>query len=456
VTQRVPGPGRLRFLFELPEVRRNPLAYLCRSVAEYGDIFRIGFGPVTIFVVNDPEAVNRVLVEKSTEYVKGRSARALSRILGQGLITSGGELWRRQRTMIQPAFQRDFLSGLIGTMTTSVDSMLSGWPAKQGDIGIDMHEEFSRLAIRIVGKTLFGVDIGDQSSQLTRAFAEANAHADYYVKRVFMLPAWAPTPRGLAVQRTKRTLRSLVQHIIDEHRKAERSDLLSLMIEVPDETGQRMSDSQIHDEVLTMVAAGHETVANTLTWCFYLLGAHPEIQRKLHTEVAAVLADRTPTLADLPKLAYTSSVVQEAMRLYPPIWSIEREATVDDDLLGHRIPAGSSLALFTYGVHRHERYWEQPEEFRPERFSPEQSERRPRSIYLPFGAGPRRCIGNNFAMMEAEITLAMVVQRFWLFPVPNHPVEPEPLISLRPRYGLRMTVEARRGVTTRNTGSAQV
>lgn len=424
-------------------LRRDPLAFARRVIAEYGDIVRLQLGPIRAFLLNDPDAVHAVLVEKSKDYLKGRSARAVGRILGQGLITSEGELWRKQRRLIQPAFHREYLGGLVATMVDAVDSMLADWSMNKQQNVFDVHSEMMRLTLRIIGPALFSVNIDDRTSEVATAFAAANAHADYYAKALFLLPTWVPTPRGLAVRRTMRTLGSLVRRIIEEHRTKERSDLVSMLMASRDEeSGERMSDRQLHDEVLTMVAAGHETTATALSWCFYLLSNHPAAERLLHAEVNAVLGDRSPALADLPKLIYTSWIVQETMRLYPPVWIIERETSVDDELRGYRIPAGSSVSVFIYGLQRHERYWDSPGDFKPERFSPDRCEGRPRSIYLPFGEGPRMCVGGNFAMMEAQIILAMIAQRYRLAVVPNHAVEMEPLITLRPKYGLQVRAEA--------------
>jgi cytochrome P450 len=328
-------------------------------------------------------------------------------------------------------------------MANAVRLMLEGWSTKEGK-AFDIHEEMMRVTLRIVAETLFSVTIDDRTSEVAKAFAAANEHADAFTKAMFLMPSWIPTPRNLSVKRTLRTLGSLVERIIEDHRSLERADLLTMLMAArDDETGERMSDHQLHDEILTMTAAGHETTANLLTWCFYLLADHPAVEEMLHAEVSAVLGDRTPQLADLAKLNYTNWVLQETMRLYPPVWNFERQAIADDEVLGYHITAGSSMVIFVFGVHRHERHWENPNEFRPDRFSPPQSETRHRTCYLPFSTGPRRCIGNNYAMMEAQIVLAMIVQRYRLRMVANHPVELEPLITLRPRYGVRVTAESR-------------
>jgi cytochrome P450 len=441
-----PGPTVRDVLRAPSELRRDPLGYAVRLVAEYGDIVRVRLGPMAVWVLNDPDAAHHVMVERHKNYRKGRSTRAVGRILGQGLVTTDGDVWRQHRHLMQPAFHQEALHGLVQTMTNAVESMLGGWPAA-GSHPFDLHAEMMRVTLRIIGETLFGVVIDDPGSEIAKAFDRANADANYFARRVWWLPPWVPTPRNLAVRRTLRTLKSMVDRIIDEHRTRECGDLLSMLMAARDEaSGSGLTDAQLHDEVLTIVAAGHETSANVLTWCFHLLAQHPDVEKKLSDEIDSVLAGRTPRLTDLPKLTYTACVFQEVMRLYPPLWALEREAIGDDEVGGFHVAAGSSVAIFLYGLHRHERYWKQPHEFRPERFSADQ-ETRPRSVYLPFGAGPRRCIGHNFAMMEAQIVLSMVVQRYRIRVVPDHPVVPQALITLHPKHGLRVTAELRSAAT---------
>jgi cytochrome P450 len=436
-----PGPDTLTVIRMIGELRRDPLRFSERLAAQYGDIVKLQLGPIRSFLVSHPEAFHHVLIEKNKEYVKGRSRRAVSRILGQGLITSEGELWRQQRKLIQPAFHRAVLDRLTAMMITSVDGMLEDWERTKQKTVFDLHAEMMRLTLRIIGQTLFSVDIDDEASAFARGFAQANAHADHYAKALVLLPAWVPTPRGLAVRRTVQALHGLVRQLIDEHRARERADLLSMLMAARDEeTGEQMKDRQLYDEMLTMIAAGHETTATTLSWCFYLLSKNPEVLRNLRDELTAVLGDRPPEAADLPKLTYTNWVVQETLRLYPSVWMMERETCADDEILGYRVPAGSSISLFVYGMQRHKQFWDDPDSFRPERFAPELCEARPRSVYAPFGAGPRRCIGANFAMMEAQIILAMIAQRFQVTVAPGREVKMDPLITLRPKQGIPVTI----------------
>jgi cytochrome P450 len=425
-------------------MRSDLLRFCARAVEAYGDIVQLRLGPARVVLLNDAEAAHRVFVDRSKDYVKTSSARAVGRVLGQGLITSNGDLWRRQRRLVQPVFHREVLGRLVSTMTDAVASMLRDWSVHRAQTTFDVQDEMMRLTLRIIGRTMFSVDIDDSNSQLAKAFSEANEQVHHYVKSFFLLPAWIPTPRNLALRQTLRTLDSLVSRIIREHRTTTRSDLLSMLLSVRDEfSDEAMTDRQLQDEVLTIVAAGHETTAIVLTWCFYLLSTHPDVERRLSAELTHVLGSRTPQLEDLPHLTYTAAVLQEAMRLFPPVWISECKAMVSNDVLGYRIQAGSSVLVFTYGIHRNERYWENPSDFDPDRFSPERAATRPRSTFLPFGAGPRKCVGDSFALMEAQIALAMIIQRYKLKVVPNHRVEIAPLVTLRPKYGLRVTAEPR-------------
>jgi cytochrome P450 len=444
MTSQAPGPGRIEMLADIPELRRDMLAYCAQAIERYGDIVQLRIGPVRAFIVNDPDAAHRVLVDRNKDYVRTYSARAVSRILGKGLITSSGDLWRRQRRIIQPIFHSQVINGLVDSIASAVDSMLNTWSLREPSRAFDMHEEMMRLTLLVIGRTLFSIEIDDRNSDIGKAFSDANAHADYYAKKFFLFPAWVPTPRNVAIRQTLRKLGALVSRIVDEHRATNRSDLLSMLLAARDEdTGAPMSDRQLHDEILTLVAAGHETTANLLSWCFHLLSSNPAIEQRVHAEVSNVLGLRRPTLADLANLPFTTCVLQETMRLYPPVWMIDREAMVDDELNGYRVPVGSHVLVFTYGLHRHHAHWDQPSLFDPERFLPERSEGRHRGSYLPFSIGPRRCVGSSLALMEAQIALAMIVQRYSVTVVPNHPVEMAAMVTLRPKHGIQVTAGPR-------------
>jgi cytochrome P450 len=302
-----------------------------------------------------------------------------------------------------------------------------------------------RLTFRIVGHTLFSVDLDGDADRIGVAVTDAILHANDYVASLVRMPSWMPTPANARFKRALAVMDGMVQRIIDEHRRGKpKDDVLSMLMAARDEdTKDSMSDRQLRDEILTIVLAGHETTANLLAWTLFLLSKHPDVERRVHREVTDVVGDRAPTLADLPKLAFTTHVLEESMRLYPPAWSFERQAIADDVVGGYEVKAGTIVALSPYVLHRHPRYWDNPEGFDPDRFSPERSAGRPRYAYLPFGAGPRTCIGNGFAMMEGQLLLATLIQKHRLVLVSGAPIELEPMVTLRPKGGIHMVIEER-------------
>jgi cytochrome P450 len=301
-----------------------------------------------------------------------------------------------------------------------------------------------RLTLHIVGRALLTMDLTAHADQVGRNMTIANQSLSEF--NLSTLMPWLPSPANLRFKKATRELRSLVLKIIADRRREGRDygDLLSMLLAVRDEeTGEGMNDEQLRDEVLTLILAGHETTATALSWIWYLLSQHPEVEAKLHAELDEVLGGRTPAMSDLANLNYTGMVVDEAMRLYPPVWGVGRAAIDDDEIMGYRIPKGSNLALVQWFAHRHPAFWENPEGFEPERFSAERSAGRPRYAFFPFGGGPRMCIGNIFALTEAQLVLAAVAQRYRLRMVPGHRIELQPLVTLRSRYGVKVTLERR-------------
>jgi cytochrome P450 len=438
---RVRGVPLFGLLFE---VWRDPIAMMMRAWREHGDVVACSMGPYEYLFVNDPEAVQHVLVHNAKGYVKSPNYRGIKLVVGEGLLTSEGEHWRRQRKLTQPAFHRDRLAGFGKTMVDDTMHTVDRWSKRVGQT-IDVHDEMMRLTFRIVGHTLFSVNLDDDADRIGVAVTEAIHHANDYVASPVRVPSWVPTPANARFKRALAVMDDVVQRIIEEHRRGEpKDDVLSMLMAARDEeTKDAMSDRQLRDEILTIVLAGHETTANLLAWTLYLLSKHPDVERRVHREVTDVVGDRRATLADLSKLTFTTHVLEESMRLYPPAWSFERQATEDDVVAGYEVKAGTIVALSPYLLHRHPRHWDNPEGFDPERFSPERSAGRPRYAYLPFGAGPRTCIGNGFAMMEAQLLLATLVQKHRLVLVSGPPVELEPMVTLRPKGGIRMIIEER-------------
>jgi cytochrome P450 len=433
----LPGVPYLGSFFD---AKRDPLGLFERCSELGGDGTHLRFGPYHYLLVQTVEGVHRVLVENARAYHKSPNYRGLKLVLGNGLITSEGEFWKRQRKLAQPAFHRERLALLAGAMARDTADLLARWET-EGEGVFDLHDAMMKLTLRIVGHTLFSTDVQDDGA-LGRAFTVALERANEEATTILHLPVWVPTPRNRRFREALAVLDGLVQRIIAERRRtpegARPRDLLSMLLEARDDDGVGMSDAQLRDEVLSLVGAGHETTANALTWTFLLLAEHPDVARRVCEEARSALGERLPTMDDLPRLALARRVVEESMRLYPPVWVLERVAVEDDVVCGMRVPRGTLLGVSPWCLHRDPRYWPDPARFDPERFTPEAVASRPRYAYLPFGAGPRVCIGNNFAMMEAQLLLAMIARRHHFERAPWHRVTLEPSVTLRPRGGLPM------------------
>jgi cytochrome P450 len=424
---------------------RDPLVFLGKVFREYGDIVQMRFFNLRIFAIAHPDGIKHALQENHRNYTKSFDYQILARLLGNGLVTSEGDLWLRQRRLMQPMFHKQKIAAFGAMMVDCAGALLERWDAraKSGE-AFDVTPEMMRLTLQIVGRALLTMDLTGQADVIGRDMTITNERFAEF--DLGMFAPWLPTPANLRFNRAVRELRALVLDIIAKRRAEGRDygDLLSMLLAVRDEeTGEGMSDEQLRDEVLTLILAGHETTATALSWIWYLLSQHPEVEAKLHTELDAVLGGRAPAMADLANLTYTGMVVDEAMRVFPPVWAVGRAAIADDEIMGYHIPKGSNLMLSQYYAHRHPQFWENPERFDPERFSPERAGGRPRYAFFPFGGGPRMCIGNIFALTEAQLILASVAQRYRLRLVPNHPIEVNPLVTLRPRYGVKVTLERR-------------
>jgi cytochrome P450 len=443
-----PGPRGHLLWGVLPEARRDVLGLLLGAARQYGDVVRYRLGPMTSHLISHPDGVRRVLQDHVDNYTKDHfSYRLVSRVAGNGLLTSQGSFWLRQRRLAQPAFHRQRISAMAEGMTRATAAMLERWaaPAARGE-PVTMVEEMMRLTLTIVGEALFGASVGDKVAVVGGAFNVLSEQTTTRFRTLRLLPPVLPTRYDREFRAASRALRGTVMDLITERRQRDedRGDLLSmLMLARDEETGEAMTDEQLRDEVLTMLVAGHETTATTMSWVWALLEQHPHVEAKLHAELDAVLGGRLPTAGDVPRLGYTRMVVEEAMRLYPPAYVYSRAVKEDDVIGGFRIPGGTLLDLSPYVTHRHPDFWERPDEFLPERFSPEAAAQRPRYAYFPFSGGPRQCIGNGFAMMEAQLILATVAQRYRPRCVPGHVLTPEPLITLRPKGGLPMNLESR-------------
>jgi cytochrome P450 len=441
--RRAPGPRGRFLLGNLLEFRKDVLKLLLDSQRAFGDVVRFRLGPIIVHLVNHPDHIRHVLLTRHDIYNKDtRSSAKIRSITGEGLLTSNGAFWLRQRRLMQPTFSPQRLSRFVGVMAESTTQMLERWTKRvEKDRPLDIASEMMALTFTIVGKALFGADLGGEAEMVERASTQTLEYTWRRLEKLVELPEWFPSLANWRFRRSLQALDRVVHRLISERRQSGEAanDLLALLLaRCDEETGQRMSDEQLRNETLTLLLAGHETTANALSWTWYLLANHPALRRRLAAEVAEVLGDRIPVAEDLPWLAYTAMVFKEAMRLYPPIWIMERRALMEDTIGGYIIPAGSSVVISPYVTHRDPRLWEDPERFDPERFAPQAVEGRDPQCYIPFGLGQRLCIGNHFALMEAQIVLALVVRAFSLDLVAGHPVEPKPGITLRLSQGLRM------------------
>jgi cytochrome P450 len=454
---KAPGPRSLSPFGNLPELQRDPLGVFMRDRARYGDVVRYRGGIWYAYLVSHPEDIKHVLQDNNQNYRKGFSYQVLRPVLGNGLLTNEGESWLRQRRLAQPAFHRARVARISGLMSDSIERLLRRWDEREDRAApIEVLHEMSRLTLEIVSRTLLGTEVGEQADRVGRAVAELQAHVNYRATHLFSLPEKYPTPRNRRFHSQLRLLDGIVYGIIERHRSAletagrrgeeprVRDDLLTMLLQARDEdSGEGMSDKQLRDEVMTIFLAGHETTANALTWTWFLLSRNPEVENCLRDELDSVLGGRRPTFDDLARLPYTRMVLEESLRLFPPAWAIGRFAAGPDEVGGYPIAAGSQLVMSTFVTHRHPDFWERPEVFDPERFSPARSAGRPRFAYFPFGGGPRQCIGSDFAMIEAQLALATIAQRYNLRLVPRQRVEPEPLVTLRPRNGMAMYLRPR-------------
>ncbi len=419
----------------------DPLAFGLDIARQYGDIAYYKAGPLHVYQLAHPDLARQILVEQPEKFVKSRFIkRAFRPFAGEGLLTSDGALWKQQRKLIRPAFHHGRLASygdIMMARALHMDDSLEDAHAIEIDV------EMAKVTLGIVVESLFGANFTRESDEITGLMVAVLNAANHRLNTVLRLPSWMPTRRNLREKRALARLDEMLHAVIATRRASgeQKEDLLSVLLAaVDEESGTRMSDQQLRDEMMTLFMAGHETTANALTWTWYLLSQHPDVEAKLVGELDQVLGGRAPTAADLPNLPYTEMVVREVLRLYPPAPGVAREPIEDVDIGGYVIPKGSLVMVNTYALQRDPRFFEDPERFDPERFVRGWEERVPRYAYLPFGGGPRICIGNGFAMMEARLILATLAQRCRLSLEPGQTVVPVQLVTVRPKDRVRMRV----------------
>ncbi len=428
-----------------PEMRRNPLRLLTEA-RRHGDLVRFRLGPYRIYLLSHPDYIEHVLRKNPRNYLKDGYEHI--EIVGNGLLSSEGDFWRRQRRLIQPAFHRARLVDMAQIMANAAENTSRRWRERTAGSGepLDIEAEMTRLTLEITGRALFGADVTGEAGGVGEALQTVLTLGFQRTGRFAPVPLAVPTRDNRRYRTAVKKLNGVVDGLF--HRRREdgetRRDLLSMLLEARDENGEGLGHRQLRDEAMTILTAGYETTARALTWTWYLLDENPAAREKLEDELDRVLGGRTPGFEDLGSLACTEMVFKESMRLMPPVWGLSRLVAEEDEVGGYRVPAGSRIVISQYVTHRHPDFWEEPEEFLPERFGPDGDAGRPKYSYFPFSEGPRQCIGNSFATMEAKLILATVAQGYRLHLVPGHPVEPEPSFTLKPRYGMPMTLEERK------------
>ena len=442
------GPRGNWLLGCLRQIQNDPLTLYRNAWSEYGDYVRVRILPkMYLFLVAHPDAIEHILFKNHKNYRKPDVVTRPSRLLmGNGIFTSEGDFWLRQRRIMQPVFLKHQLVKLGSFMGQAVDGLIEQWSKPGVPNSFDIVPEMMRLALRIASTALVGTDISADADDIGHAYRMAFEYVSYKMNGRLMLPLWIPTGRNREFKRSIALLDDVVIQIIESRRKAQTpiNDLLGLLMAAHDEeSGAGMSDQQLKDEVITLLTAGHETVGAALSWSWYLLGQNADVQEALRDEAAGRLQGRTPTIEDLPHLPLATAVFEESMRLYPPAWGVPREAIEADDLQGHPVPKGAIITLAQFITHRHPDFWTEPDRFDPTRFLPAPAQTRHKCAYFPFGGGPRICIGNHLAMIEGALVLAALAQRFHFTLVPGQTVAADATFTLRPKSGVQVIIRKR-------------
>ncbi|WP_117210192.1 cytochrome P450 [Allorhizocola rhizosphaerae] len=441
MTRQFSGPPVWAAFRQLRLMARDRLTMMTEAAA-HGDAVRLPVGHKVLYLFNHPEHARHVLTEHSANYHKGIGLVHARRALGDGLLTSEGELWRKQRKVIAPAFAGKHISRQAAVIAQEAEKLIEELRRCAGRGPVDVLAALTQLTLGVLGRTLLDADLRAFAS-IGRSFTAIQDQAMFELVTLSAVPMWIPLPRQLRFRRARRDLERIVDRLVAQRSAAgpDGDDVLTRLIEsAGSEPDPRVGRQRLRDELVTLLLAGHETTASTLGWSLYLIDRHPDVRQRLHDEAVEVLGDRRPTHEDLRRLTYTGMVIQEAMRLYPPVWMLPRKAIAADSIAGYRVPAGADVLICPYTLHRRPDMWPEPQRFEPERFAADRSSERSRFAYLPFGSGPRVCVGSHLGMAEATIVLAMIARELRLSTVPGYPVVAEPMLSLRVRGGLPMSV----------------
>ena len=426
------------------EFAKNPLAFIVKYSKLHGDTFYVNMRLSRFLLTSHPEAFKRLLQTNNKNYVKDKFYRKLKLALGEGLLMNEGESWMRQRRLAQPAFYKKRLLGLFETMVDISEDYLSSLEEHRGSgTAINITDEMYEVTSEIVVKTLLGAEIREDIEEIQKTILKTQSYIVKHIRRPVLafLAYFTGEHRQFKkdVNRFDKSIYSVIRS--RKGSNSEYNDLLSMLMDARDEeTGKPMTEKQLRDEVITIYVAGHETSSNALSWTWYLLASNPEVYGRVKEEVISTLGNERPTYEKIMSLKYTKQVLDESMRLYPPAWAVGREAVEEDEILGLKIKKKDMIFLSIYELHRHPEFWKDPDKFDPDRFLAEKNKDRSKFEYLPFGAGPRMCIGNHFAIMEIMLLIAMMIRKFDFELLEGHPVIPEPLITLRPKHGVKLFV----------------
>lgn len=435
------GPKGHRLWGNTLDFAKDPLGFLTHCGRNYSGIVPLRFGLAKGCFLAQPDYIETVLREREIFTKNTPAWSALKSAVGNGLLTSEAEFWTRQRRLVQPVFYQQRIATYGETMVAYAERHIKDW--QHGEVR-DIHQDMTRLTFNIVTKTLFNVDLsGAEAKTIAETLEVLMQWFSARRKQAFLPLEWLPTPINRRYSRSLQAMNQKIYQLIQQRRSSplDSGDLLSMLMAVRDEAdGSQMTDRQLRDELVTLIMAGHETTANALSWTWMLLSQNPEVEAKLTQELQSVLAGRSPTLADLPRLVYSQQIIKEAMRLYPPVYSIGRSTNRSYDLDGYQLPKNCVIVFSPWVMHRHPKYFAAPEQFQPDRWATDLEKQLPKCVYFPFGDGPRICIGKNFAMMEAVLLLATIAQKFHLAPLPDHPIVPLPSITLRPKDGIKVKV----------------
>lgn len=439
----LPGPGLAQAPAMARRMLKNRLEVMYDAARKYGDAVRLPLGPKKLYLFNHPDFAKHVLADNASNYHKGIGLVHARRALGDGLLTSEGELWRKQRKTIQPVLTTKRINAQLGSIAEEAGRMVKRLEQRIGQGPVDVREMMTELTLGVLGRTLLDADLSEFSS-IGADFEQVQDQAIFEMMSLNAVPSWLPLPRQRRFRRSRANLERVVAQLAADrtaHPSPTGDDVVSRLLDsTRGETDRAAALTRMRDELVTLLLAGHETTASTLSWALHLVDQHPEVARRLHEEACQVIGPEPMQLADLHRLTYTSQVIEEVMRLYPPVWILPRIAQADDVIGGYRVPAGADVLVCTYTLHRHPRYWPEPDRFDPDRFAPNAASSRPRYAYIPFGAGPRVCIGMNLGLMEATVVLATVARHLRLTVAPGYRVESEPMLTLRIKGSLPMTV----------------